>query len=344
MPQDKQETFTQLDTLAQPGAAETLPLDDARYVVLSDLHMGDGGKADDFRLNEHVVVAALEHYQAQGYTLILLGDVEEFWQFDLDQIVDRYRNTVYRATRAFGDRFYRVFGNHDKEWSLPADPARKGDRKKKGAHEALHLVDSQGAIKIFLVHGHQGSIESDRNSWLSRFVVRGLFKPVEPAAHFLGLYGHPSATRSQIATNYEQIFYAWAAAQRLLLVCGHSHRAIFASKSYAQILQDEIGTLQADNLAHRDDRERVKANIKQIMKLNEKYMREVQRGRNIDPSGTSRPLPCYFNTGCTLYDDGATMLEIADGEIRLVKWDRHDHTRAVYQEEKLKTFFDKMAG
>jgi hypothetical protein len=31
------------------------------------------------------------------------------------------------------------------------------------------------------------------------------------------------------------------------------------------------------------------------------------------------PLPCYFNTGCALYTDGITAIEISDREIRLVK-------------------------
>ncbi len=31
--------------------------------------------------------------------------------------------------------------------------------------------------------------------------------------------------------------------------------------------------------------------------------------------------PCYFNTGCCSFSDGdITGLEIADGEIRLIKW------------------------
>ena len=31
--------------------------------------------------------------------------------------------------------------------------------------------------------------------------------------------------------------------------------------------------------------------------------------------------PCYFNTGCCCFGDGdVTGIEIADGEIRLVRW------------------------
>ncbi len=35
--------------------------------------------------------------------------------------------------------------------------------------------------------------------------------------------------------------------------------------------------------------------------------------------------PCYFNTGCCSFGDGdITGLEIADGEIRLVRWPDRD--------------------
>lgn len=342
MPQDRQETFTQLEALLTENTTVTLPLDGSKYVVMSDLHMGDGGKADDFRINEKTVVAALNHYQAHGYTVLLLGDIEELWQFDLDQITDRYDATVYRAMRAFGDRLYRVYGNHDKEWSLPKDPARHGARRKRGAPEAIKLTDAAGTTKVFLVHGHQGSIESDKNSWFSRFVVRGLFKPIEPVARFIGAYGHAAATKSQVATDYERIFYAWAKAAKTLVMCGHSHRAIFASRSYAQLLQEEIRELQAENLVHRDNPDKIKANIRKIQKLNDKYRRERQRGRDIDPSGTSDPLPCYFNTGCALYEDGATMMEIEGGEIRLVKWDRTELAREVYQHNDLDEFIQQV--
>lgn len=31
-------------------------------------------------------------------------------------------------------------------------------------------------------------------------------------------------------------------------------------------------------------------------------------------------LPLYFNTGCCLYEDGLTGIEIAEGKLSLVKW------------------------
>ena len=83
---------------------------------------------------------------------------------------------------------------------------------------------------------------------MSRFFVR-LFKLVEPAAKRIGLYGDPSATKSQIPQDYERTLYKWAKAHRVILICGHTHRAIFASKSYAERLQDRITALRSENAA-----------------------------------------------------------------------------------------------
>ena len=59
-------------------------------------------------------------------------------------------------------------------------------------------------------------------------------------------------------------------------------------------------------------------------------------------SRAATPLPCYFNTGCALYDDGATMVEMDQGEIRLVKWSRSDLERIVYQHERLDTLLQQI--
>ena len=48
---------------------------------------------------------------------------------------------------------------------------------------------------------------------------------------------------------------------------------------------------------------------------------EGRKDRDFKTLGAN-PLPCYFNSGCGLYPSGPTAVEIADGEIRLVRWQR----------------------
>ena len=89
----------------------------------SDLHLGDGGPADDFAEGEHR--AAFEWFldhevEAEGGELILVGDVFEIWQCHLGRIRERYGSFFWRLLN------YRLLrGNHDSalrkplEWRWP---------------------------------------------------------------------------------------------------------------------------------------------------------------------------------------------------------------------------------
>ena len=333
MAQDKKETFKQLSSLWEYENITILPTIGEKYAILSDLHFGDGGPADDFRDNIKPMKRLLTHYLENKYRIILLGDIEELWQFDLDMIKKKYDEEIYSLFRKFGDgRVIRVFGNHDREWESPPDPVMKNPEITKGAPEALKLKIGEDNPIILLVHGHQGNIESDKNSWSSKFFVRGIFKPLEPLAKFLKFYGHPSATKSQVTTDYEQIMYAWAKKNKVILICGHSHRAIFASTSYARRLQNQIDALQKENRDNSNDHKLVKENKKKIKELNKKLDEEKNKNRDIDPTDPGKqPLPCYFNTGCGLFTTGITCIEIEKDEIRLVKWHNNKNKESMYE-------------
>jgi UDP-2,3-diacylglucosamine pyrophosphatase LpxH len=345
MPLGKSTIWKRLSDLWEDTEVRTLEMEGMKYAILSDTHFGDGGDADDFHRNEPVLLAALESYRSQGYALILLGDIEELWQFDLARIVERYRGSVYSKIRTFGDdRVFRVFGNHDLEWGGYRDPTKENGGQPSLADEALKLKDSSGKARLLLVHGHQGSIESDKFAWFSRFFVR-LFKSIEPVVKLTGLYGHSSATKSQVKKDFERTLYTWAKDNKVILMCGHSHRAIFASKSYAETRLDEIADLQAENAMSDTSRDTRRANYRKIAELQKQYEDEKEKGRVIEPTDPDgEPLPCYFNCGCGLYTDGVTAIEIADGMIRLVKWDQDTKKEPkVYNADSLNDFLQQVA-
>lgn len=340
MSQNKENTWKNLDRLWRDPHTEVLSIQANKYAIFSDIHLGDGKDADDFRKNEKALKRALDHYKKNGYKLILLGDIEEFWQFDLHKIKERYNDKIYKKIRAFKDaNVFRVWGNHDSEWRAFDDPATTKQEKITGAAEVLKMKDGQGKECVLLLHGHQGSTESDKTSWFSRFWVR-LFKNVEALAKWLKLYGHTSATKSQIAKNYEQIFYSWAKKNKVIVICGHSHRAIFASRSYIEKLEEEIRQLQKqlreDTSLSKSEKNRI---IEEIRKKTIDLADEERKNRRISPTDPGRePLPCYFNTGCALYTDGITAIEIANDEIRLVEWNRkvkHGKEKEVFDKRKL---------
>jgi UDP-2,3-diacylglucosamine pyrophosphatase LpxH len=348
MSQDEQLTNLRLTELWNNPNIPVLDTKGNQYVIFSDIHLGNGGGADDFHANEKALLAALDFYKDRGYKLILLGDIEEFWQFDLDQISDRYNHSVYATIRSFGDgNMYRVFGNHDIDWCLLTDPAKDMPIRDGCAFEALKMIDLAGNTDILLVHGHQGNTESDKNSWSSRFWVR-IFRKVEPLAKKLGITKHSSATKSRIPTNYERILYSWAKTNGVMLICGHSHRAIFSSKSYAERLKEKISELQKQILENRENSELIERNRKEIKKSHEEYLDEKRKKRLIDPAESNgKPKPCYFNTGCGLYSDGITGIEIADDTIKLAKWHRDvpkDSQYEIYEQGNLSAYIAAVVG
>ncbi len=137
--------------------------------------------------------------------------------------------------------------------------------------------------------------------------------------------------------------YSWAKQQNVILICGHSHRAIFASRSRMERLPGDIAKLKAklsmDHELTAKDRENIYIEIDQKERELEE---EKERGRTIEPTDPTRiPKPCYFNTGCGLYSNGITALEIADNKIKLVKWSVFGDVE-VYVEDGLSEIVDKI--
>ena len=317
---DAKDAARKLSKLWEDRSVPALETKGKKHVIISDTHLGNGGKADDFRKNVGTLARALDHYKKNGYSLIMIGDIEELWQFELREIVAQYDKLIYAKIRAFGDnRVFRVHGNHDDLWGCPNDPTRNKPIASAAATEALKLKDKQGRIRLLLVHGHQGTKESDKTSWFSRFAVR-VYRGIEPYVKF---DPHSSATKSRITKDYERVLYSWAKKAKVILICGHSHRAIFASQSYAYRLKKEMERLQAIILANPGKKKLLKDTRKKLRKVLDALLDEERKNRDIDPAEKiGDPLPCYFNTGCGVFTDGMTAIEIVNDRIKLVKWHR----------------------
>ena len=320
---NKQYAIRRLTTLWQRDDFPILDLTGKKYILFSDLHLGDGCKADDFCENENTLLMALDFYAKQGFELVLVGDIEELWQFALEEVRSRYYASVYKAIRAFGDDFvHRVFGNHDGDWNKAfVDPSKSHPVQLGIAAEAVKVRDATGDVRILICHGHQGDIESDREAWTSRVFVR-VYRFFEPLLRKLGKM-NPPAIRSQIIKAHEQIFYEWAKANKVLIICGHTHRAIFASKSFLEKCQDDLAKAKEAMQRNGLTDAQIEMLKKEINDLKRKIRREKRKGRKItsvEPGG--QPRPNYFNTGCGIYEDGITGIELSADKIKLVKWHR----------------------
>ena len=118
----------------------------------------------------------------------------------------------------------------------------------------------------------------------------------------------------QAVENAEEI----AAEGRVMLICGHTHRAIFASEPYAVKLRQREADLEARLRSDPNDEEAAEW-LRELRDIRESLNNERRSKRDI-PALDDDPAPCYFNTGCGLYTGGITAIELDNDEIRLVKW------------------------
>jgi len=229
-----------------------LEIRDLKMVLFSDHHRGQNDGADDFKPCKAAYHAALAHYLETGFTLCLLGDVEELWECRPASTISAYHDTLLLEQQfALANRYYRLWGNHDDEWQyqsrvnkfLKSYIARPSEEAI--VPEGLQFMVSDGGRKIgelLLVHGHQGTLESDRYAGLSRLAVRYLWRP------FQRLTGIKSTTPSRdfkLRLRQELAMHAWASEQnRLLLITGHTHHPVFSSVSYEARLKREIELLK----------------------------------------------------------------------------------------------------
>lgn len=232
-------------------SAEEIPIDDSsRIVLMSDVHRGDGSWADDFSKNQNLYYAALNHYYKENYSYIEIGDGDELWKNKkLSDIIHVHNDVFLLLAKFFNEgRLYLIFGNHDmvKRNTKFANNnlyQNYDEQEKKyiplfeniKLHEGLVLSHSLTGQKILLIHGHQVSLLDYEMWWLSRFLVRYLWRPLE-------LFGVNDPTST--AKNYhkkdavERKLTEWVTREKHMLIAGHTHRPMFPEVGNPQYFND----------------------------------------------------------------------------------------------------------
>lgn len=320
----------------------TIPIDfeKDRFVLFSDHHKGDAGSADDFRKNAELYTKALAFYKNEGYALIVLGDNEELWENRYERILDHYQSTIRQeiemAPETPEEKRIRIWGNHDKEVTLRGFKKRSQNWKDNILANVAHREGLCLGEDIFLIHGHQGRFFEDQAWKLSRFAVKLVWKTVQKLLH-IGRDG--PAENFKIRDNLELNYYLWAKKNKVLLICGHTHRAIFGSMTHFDRLLIDIYRLEKASEEAAEEKKRIidqtihekKAELGKILDL-----RQGKTPKSFE-SGGNRPVPCYFNDGCCGYTNGITCIEIDKKTIRLIKWQRQDKKRLVFEEKDIQT-------
>lgn len=211
--------------------AATLRIDDgSKIVIMSDCHRGSGNLADDFAGNKMICYAALAYYNRQGYTYIELGDGDELWQCKTLSEITAAHGDIFALLEQFSreKRLYMLYGNHDltkKYGFLPDISVTEGLVLKYGG--------ADGAL--LLIHGHQVDFFNDTLWRLARFLVRYVWKPLE----LIGLQDPTSAAKNnKVKEKVERYLTDWAAARRIPVIAGHTHRPVFPQPGEGRYFND----------------------------------------------------------------------------------------------------------
>lgn len=170
----------------------------------------------------------------------------------------------------------------------------------------LHLKQGAGRLgEAFLVHGHQGTIESEQLQRISKQAVGKIYAPVQRWRK------KPSTTPARdwrLRDAHSLAMYGWAEDQartkRLLLIAGHTHEPVFSAPPPLDQDGEQASSSPAWSRAQAEARAA-------------KQPDRATKGLRYEEMETA----CYFNTGCCSYGDGSISgLEICEGKIRLVSW------------------------
>ena len=311
--------------LEQERAEDETVLDirKGRFVIFSDHHKGNRDGADDFRICERAYNAALAYYNRLNYTLIVMGDVEELWEEWPQTVLNAYAHTIELEGKFHQNgRYLRFWGNHDDAWSHPdlvekaLAPALGGGFLKVRESLILHVRDGEEELgRLFLVHGHQGTFDSDRIAALSKFFVRYIWRPIQ---RLIKYSLNTPATDLELRHVHDSAMYLWSESrEKMVLIAGHTHRPVFKSKPHEEVIRKALEETEEKLLKHADSAQLQQ----QIAELAAQLEWTLAQQSPSKLPAIPLKKPSYFNTGCCSFLDGdITGLEFSDGEIRLVRW------------------------
>lgn len=217
--------------------AHQIPFDDdSRFVLFSDCHRGDNSWADDFASNQSLLFRALEHYYAEGFSYIEVGDGDELWENSKFGDIRQAHSNIFWVMRKFHEnqRLFLIYGNHDMERSDPKivdETLQYYYDERTGqvqplfvnikVYEGIILKHVVNERQLFILHGHQADPFNDRYWKIGRFTARhfwrhlqllGVKEPTSPAKNF--------KKRVQI----ENTLNDWVKLSGQMLIAGHTHR------------------------------------------------------------------------------------------------------------------------
>ena len=280
-----------------------------KILIVSDLHMGTGSRDDLFHNGDMLTSILKERYFKDGWILVLNGDVEELMRYPLDYIHEKWAD-LYRVFSLFNDagRLYKIAGNHD-EQLLSKKPASYPF----AVHTAVKIKTA--VIDAYVFHGHQLSSVYFKLNRIMGIFIRYVLAP-------FGIKNISDARSPYKRFKIEKMAYAFSMENKCLSIIGHTHRPLFESLGRFDYIKFEIERLCRDYPASSGEERicienEVTALRGELGKLKRKERRDVLRQSLY---GDELPVPCLFNSGCTLGKQGFNALEMTNEDIALIYW------------------------
>ncbi|MDR2602883.1 MAG: serine/threonine protein phosphatase [Spirochaetaceae bacterium] len=286
----------------------TPPRPAQKVLILSDLHMGDGGYGDDLSHNGPMLTTLLrEKYLAEGWNLVLNGDVEDVQRYRLSKIKRAWKE-LYGVFDGFAEKnmLYKTIGNHDgslifeKDYPYPL---------------AIAIKIETAYNPIYVYHGHQASPVYTRFDPLLHFFIRYFLRPL----------GIPTMNISRNPGKrffIEKEAYDFSIKNGCISIIAHTHRPLFKSLGRFEYIKYEIEThCRNYQNAQGEERERIRKAVallrSDLKKLSASEKRGALRGSLY---GDDLPVPCLFNSGCAISKKGVNAIELDGQNIALVYW------------------------
>ena len=317
-----------------------------KIIMFSDLHRGMGEK-DVFKNNKELFQQILSYYYDNGFTLVLIGDVEEGWGFQRDNIplILDVHAAEFGIEKKFQEenRYYRVYGNHDDFFR--GQLINFGGQSLKKVSSAIIFSDKTNNFNIFITHGCQGQGLHDAGDELASwgvYVKYNWWLEIFPKKlkSEKELVEKMDAIEKDLAS-HEKMVYQWALDQKNeagkkkynILVAGHTHIPVFNSipvEDLYDVIEQDIKSgkyiffndifekepaARPGKVLGTADKFKLPGSLQEKMLQKLEAKRDMVRKPEMLEAAAPRD-PFYFNTGCGFHSK-ITCIEISAGKIYL---------------------------
>ena len=297
-----------------------------KVLIISDLHIGNSGRRDDFRNNREMYIKILEeNYLRKNYKIILNGDIEDLYKFNIHTIYKNNRQ-LYSVFDKFADNnnLIKLFGNHDYTLQTYHYPDINNH-----LYNSVRLEYPQGTI--FIYHGHQVSNFLDDFNYLSYFLIKYLFSPLHIKNNTVSIND-----RKKFKTEIRA--YRFSAEKKIISMIGHTHRPLFESLSKLDSVNMRIERLIRKYPSSDDERKKLFDDTigRLRQELHELYLNHNSFNLRNGIYNDKLLVPCLFNSGCGIGRSGFTGIEIRNGKIALVYWFDKNLSKSYLEKDKVK--------